>query len=139
MFNNVTASALLASSFTPCMSGGGNIVFVSSVAGFQPIPFIGAYSVSKAALISLTKGLANELAGAKIRVNCIAPGIIETDFSSALTSNEKMMKGALAGIPLRRVGSADECAGAVAFLASDDASYITGETICMTGGAPVRV
>ena len=138
--NNVTCSALLAAKCTPLLanSGNGNIVFVSSVAGFAPMPFIGPYSVSKAALMSLTKGLAVELASANVRVNCIAPGIIETDFSNALTSNEDMLKKTLKNIPLRRVGTPAECAGAVAFLVSDDASYITGETVKMDGGIPVR-
>ena len=139
--NNVTCGALLAAGFTPLLSQStdGNIVFVSSVAGFQPMPFIGPYSISKAALISLTKGLAAELASANIRVNCIAPGVIETDFSSALTTNEQVMKMALRATPMRRVGKPEECAGAVAFLVSQDASYITGETVAMTGGIPVRV
>lgn len=139
-YNNVTCSALLASQFTPILSqsDNGNIVFVSSVSGFCPMPFIGPYSVSKAALISLTKALSMELASAKIRVNCIAPGIIETDFSSALTKNESLLKQTLKQVPLRRVGVPDDCAGAVAFLVSDDASYITGETVKMDGGIPVR-
>ena len=139
-YNNVTCSALLASKFTPALaqSGNGNIVFVSSLTGYCPMPFIGAYSVSKAALISLTKALSMELASANIRVNCIAPGVIGTDFSSALTENEKFLKSTLKNIPMRRVGKPEECAGAVAFLVSDDASYITGETVSMDGGIPVR-
>ncbi|XP_063673751.1 dehydrogenase/reductase SDR family member 4-like [Bolinopsis microptera] len=139
-YNNVTCSALLAAKFTPFLaqSGNGNIVFVSSVSGFCPMPFIGAYSVSKAALMSLTKALSVELASANVRVNCIAPGIIETDFSSALTSNPEILKKTLNNVPMRRVGKPDECAGAVAFLVSDDASYITGETVKMDGGIPVR-
>ena len=141
LYNNVTCSALLASKFTPILaqSGSGNILFVSSVAGFCPLPFIGAYSVSKAALISLTKALSLELASANIRVNCIAPGIIGTDFSSALTENEAILKRTLKNVPLGRIGKPDECAGAAAFLVSDDASYMTGETVCMDGGIPVRV
>ena len=140
LYNNVTCSALLAAKFTPLLaqSGNGNIVFVSSIAGIKPMDFIGPYSVSKAALISLTQGLSVELASSKVRVNCIAPGLIDTDFSAAVTSNEKATKNILKSIPMRRVGKADECAGAVAFLVSEDASYMTGETICMDGGALVK-
>ena len=138
-FNNVTCSSLLSSLALPHLEKSqGNIVFVSSVTGYTPAPFIGAYSVSKAALISLTKALSMEVARSKVRVNCIAPGVIETDFSSALTTNEDLVKSTLKTIPMRRFGKADECAGAVAFLASDDASYITGETVSMDGGMPVR-
>lgn len=138
--NNVTCSALLAAKFTPFLvkSGNGNIVFVSSIAGFRPLDFIMPYSVSKAALISLTKGLSVELASSNIRVNCIAPGLIDTEFSAAFTSNEQAVKQIVKSIPLRRIGTAGECAGTVAFLVSDDASYITGETISMNGGTHTR-
>ncbi|KAJ0047414.1 hypothetical protein NL108_003861, partial [Boleophthalmus pectinirostris] len=90
---NVKASFLLTKLVVPHMEkrGGGNIVFVSSVAGYQPLAALGPYSVSKTALLGLTRVLAPELASSNIRVNCVAPGIIKTRFSSALWQNEDIM------------------------------------------------
>jgi len=138
MSSNVVCSALLASQAVPMMEENSSIVFVSSVTGFVPALGIGPYSVSKAALMSLTKGLAAELSHEGIRVNCIAPGIITTDFSNALTTNPQISETVMQMIPMKRFGTAEECSGAVAFLVSDDASYITGETVSMDGGMPVR-
>jgi len=119
-------------------TGGGNIVFVSSVAGYQPFQGIAAYSITKTTLLGLVKSLAVSCASHKIRVNCIAPGIIKTDFSKALTdSGDSMMKDL---IPLRRYGEAEDCSGAVAFLCDDkSAAYITGETIVIAGGLGARL
>lgn len=98
---------------------------------------IGVYSVTKTALLGLTKMFAQELASKKIRVNAIAPGVIKTKMSQALTTQEEIPD--IAGCPMDRYGEPHECAGAVAFLVSDDASYITGETILMNGGAHARL
>ncbi|CAJ0602000.1 unnamed protein product [Cylicocyclus nassatus] len=115
-------------------SGHGNVVFVSSVAGYASMDGLGAYSVMKSTLIGLNKALSQSLARRNIRVNAIAPGIIRTDFSRALYANEVDHENWLRSIPLNRLGDAEECADAVAFLVSDEASYISGETIGVNGG-----
>ncbi|CAB3397509.1 unnamed protein product [Caenorhabditis bovis] len=120
-------------------SGRGNIVFVSSVAGYSPINDIGAYSVMKTTLTGLSKSLALNLAKRNIRVNTIAPGIIRTDFSQALFADENEKQKFLSQIAQRRFGHPDECAEAVAFLVSDEASYISGETIGINGGMQARI
>ncbi|KAK5984984.1 Short-chain dehydrogenase [Trichostrongylus colubriformis] len=120
-------------------SGRGNIVFVSSVAGYSPIEGLGAYSVMKSTLIGLNKALSQSLARRNIRVNAIAPGIIRTDFSEALYANEVDHQKWLRSIPLNRLGHADECADAVSFLVSDEASYISGETIGVNGGMQAHI
>lgn len=138
---NVKSAFMLSKEALPLMrkAGCGSIVYVSSIAGFHPIPLLGAYSVSKTALLGLTKAGAADLAKENIRVNCVAPGIIQTKFSSALTDTEDVKETILQSIPLRRLGKPNEIAGAVAFLCSNDASYLTGETIVITGGAPSRL
>jgi len=137
---NVKSSFFLAKSCVNHMKEkGGSIVFVSSIAGFHPLPGLGAYSVSKTALLGLTKALSVECAPMNIRVNCVAPGIIKTNFSAALWSNEQIMKQALKQIPLSRIGDPDDVAGIVTFLASDESRYVTGETIVASGGMPSRL
>lgn len=137
---NVKASFFLAKDFANEMTkNGGSIVFVSSIAGFHPLPGLGAYSISKTALIGLTKALSVECAKKNIRVNCVAPGIIKTSFSSALWSNESIKKQVLQQIPMGRIGTPEDVAGVVTFLASEDSSYISGETMLATGGMPSRL
>lgn len=118
---------------------GGAIVYVSSIAGFQPMPVLGAYSVSKTALLGLNKAVAQQVASDNIRVNCVAPGIVETKFSSALTENEAILDKMLEQIPLGRIAKPHEMAGLVSFLVSDDASYITGESFVAAGGMQSRL
>ncbi|KAK2191353.1 hypothetical protein NP493_53g02007 [Ridgeia piscesae] len=138
---NVKVGCLLAKEVVPHMKvrGGGSIVFVSSIAGYTPLKFLGAYSVSKTALLGLTKVLAEECAPDAIRVNCLAPGIIKTGFSSALWQNEDIHKQLINTIPMKRLGDPEECSGTVAFLVSDDARCITGETIVVSGGMTSRL
>jgi len=138
---NVKASFLLCKEAVPLMEkrGGGSIVIVSSIGGYNPFPLIAPYSISKTALFGLVRGLTPQLAGKNIRVNAIAPGIIKTKFSEALWQDSEGEKLAASGIPLQRLGEPHECAGAVAFLVSNDASYITGETIVMAGGSLSRL
>lgn len=112
----------------------GSIVYVSSIGGYQVLPAIGAYSISKTALLGLTKAIASECAGNNIRVNCVCPGVIETKFSQALTDNEGIKEEMLKQIPLHRIGKPEEIAGLVSFLCSDDSSYLTGESIAVAGG-----
>ncbi|CAD5226384.1 unnamed protein product [Bursaphelenchus xylophilus] len=138
---NVRSAFLLAQESVPHLekSEEASIVFVSSVAGYSPLEGIGAYSVMKSALIGLNKSLSQSLAHRNIRVNAIAPGIIRTDFSKAITGGESADIYTEKLIPLGRFGEAEECAGAVSFLASASASYITGETIGVNGAMQARI
>ena len=138
---NVKIAFLLFKESVPLMlqRGGGSAVFVSSIGGFQPISFLGPYSVSKTALLGLTKALATEVATDNIRVNCIAPGIIQTKFAAALTDNEDIADKALENVPMGRFGKPSEMGGIVSFLASDEASYVTGENIVLAGGMNARL
>lgn len=112
-----------------------SVVNVASVAGTGASPGIGLYGVSKAALINLTAQLAYELAPG-IRVNAVAPAVIKTAFARALYEGHEAE--ASAGYPLARLGEPDDVAGPVAFLLSDDAAWITGQTVAIDGGAGIR-
>ncbi|KAM8711010.1 hypothetical protein ACLKA7_017612 [Drosophila subpalustris] len=138
---NVKSSFLLAKEALPYLRREKNssIVFVSSIAGYDAFELLGAYSVSKTALIGLTKAAAKDLAPEGIRVNCLAPGIIRTKFSKALYENESANEMALSKIPMGRLGTSEEMAGVVSFLSSDDAGYITGESIVASGGMHARL
>jgi NAD(P)-dependent dehydrogenase (short-subunit alcohol dehydrogenase family) len=110
---------------------GGSVVNISSVAGLRPSPGIGMYGVSKAALIRLTTELAVEL-GPRIRVNAVAPAIVKTQFATVLYEGRE--EQVAAAYPLKRLGVPEDIAGAVAFLLSDQASWITGQTLVLDGG-----
>ena len=110
---------------------GGSVVNVSSVAGLRPSPGIGMYGVSKAALIRLTAELAVELSP-RIRVNAVAPAIVKTKFATVLYEGRE--EQVAAAYPLRRLGVPEDIAGVVAFLLSDQASWITGQTLVLDGG-----
>lgn len=112
---------------------GGNIINLASTAGMKPSPMLGAYSISKAGVIMLTKVLATEWAVFNIRVNAIAPGLVETKFSKALWSNPEILKEALRDVPLGRVAQPEEIVGAALYLASEASSYVTGETLVLNG------
>lgn len=114
--------------------GGGAIVNTSSINGVRPGPYQGIYSVTKAAVISMTQAFAKECAAWNVRVNAVLPGLTDTRFAAALTQNEQMLKMILPLIPLQRVADPDEIAPAIVFLASDDASYITGAALPVDGG-----
>ena len=116
-------------------SGGGAIVNVASINGIRPVPMQGIYSITKAALISMTKAFAKELAAKNIRVNALLPGLTETHFSEALIKTESIYNYALQHIPLRRHAQPAEMAGAVLYLVSDAASFTTGTCIVCDGGA----
>lgn len=138
---NVTATAMMIKAVVPEMEkrGGGSVVIVGSIAGYVRFPALGPYNVSKTAILGLTKNFAAELASKNIRVNCLAPGLIKTRFSSVLweeKAREDVMKEAL---QIRRLGKPEDCAGLVSFLCSEDASYINGETIVVGGGTPSRL
>jgi len=116
-------------------TGGGSIVNVASIQAFRPEPGLGMYSVSKAGLIMLTQVLAKEWGPRGIRVNAIAPGLVQTRFSEALWKNEEFLKKRLGRAALGRIGQPEEIAGAAIFLASDASSYTTGATLLADGGA----
>lgn len=137
---NVKCGFLLAKEAAPYLEAAkGSMTFVSSITAFVPANMLGAYSVSKTALLGLVKALAAECAPKGVRVNGIAPGIIKTDFSKALTDTDMISEKLLQDTPLMRFGESSECAGTVVFLSSDDASYITGETIVIAGGMSSRL
>ena len=115
-------------------AGGGAIVNVSSVNGERPGPMQGIYSVTKAAVISMTRAFAKECAAWGVRVNAVLPGLTDTKFAAALTQSERVLNMILPLIPLGRVAQPEEIAPAIAFLASDAASYITGTAINVDGG-----
>ena len=113
---------------------GGSIINVSSTGGLRASGGLGGYSVSKAAIIMLTQVCAKEWGVDGIRVNCIAPGLIKTEFSRALWDNEAILKNSLTQSPLRRIGDPDEMAGAVVYFASAASSFTTGQTLVLDGG-----
>lgn len=114
--------------------GRGSLIFMTSLAGLDPFPGLGAYNVSKAGLIALTKTLAKELAP-KVRVNAIAPGLIETRFSAALFENREAYQQLIGNTPLQRHGQPQDVVGAAVFLASDASAYMTGQVLVVDGGA----
>jgi len=114
--------------------GGGAIVNVASINGRRPAPGQGVYSMTKAAILSMTEAMARELAPLKIRVNAVLPGLTDTKFASALTQNPDLLKTLLRMIPLGRVAQPDEIAPSVVYLGSDAASYVTGTVLVIDGG-----
>ncbi|XP_036985250.2 dehydrogenase/reductase SDR family member 4 isoform X2 [Artibeus jamaicensis] len=135
---NVKATALMTKAVVPEMEkrGGGSIVIVTSAAAYTPFAGLGPYNVSKTALLGLTKNLAKELAQRNIRVNGLAPGLIKTNFSQVLWMDKAREEKIKKVLQIRRTGKPEDCAGIVSFLCSEDASYITGETVVVGGGAP---
>lgn len=138
---NVMSSHWLAALVAPDMAaaGGGSIILISSMGGLRGSDTIGAYNISKAADFQLARNLAVEYGANNIRVNCIAPGLIRTDFSKALWEDEANLKAAMEYTPLGRIGEPDDIAGAAIFLASSAARYVTGQTIVIDGGVTVTV
>jgi NAD(P)-dependent dehydrogenase (short-subunit alcohol dehydrogenase family) len=115
-------------------NGGGAIVNVASVGGVIPGDFMGIYSITKAAMISMTKAFAKECAPIKVRVNALLPGVTDTKLAAALVKNDAVLKQAMPHIPARRVAQPSEMAGAVLYLVSPAASYATGTCLNVDGG-----
>lgn len=115
--------------------GGGTIINIASIAGMSPPAMQGIYAITKAGVISMTKGFAKELGPHGIRVNAIAPGLTDTKFASVLIHTKEILEPALQRIPLRRYAAPLEMAGAALFLASDASAFVNGEVLTIDGGA----
>lgn len=115
-------------------NGGGSIINVASVNGVIPGDYQGIYSITKAAVIAITKAFAKECAPAGVRVNTLLPGATDTKFAATLLKNPEILKQALRHIPMKRIAQPEEMAGAVLYLASAAASYTTGSCITVDGG-----
>jgi NAD(P)-dependent dehydrogenase (short-subunit alcohol dehydrogenase family) len=137
---NIHSNVWLVNRVAPGMAerGGGSIVIISSIGGLTGSRVLGAYAISKAADMQLARNLALEWGKQGIRTNCIAPGLVKTDFAKALWDNPKTLAGALASSPLGMIGEPEDIAGAALLLASDAGRFITGTTIVVDGGATVR-
>ena len=133
---NLTGTMLACKAVAPTMieQKSGAIVTIASIAAKRPEAGPGAYSVSKAAVWMLTKWLATDLAGAGVRVNAIGPGFIDTNMTKGLLENDMIKQMVMMQVPLGRAGSPEDVANAALFLASDEASYITGEILHPDGG-----
>ena len=137
--NNVLANHWLIGMVAPQMieRRDGAIVIVSSIGGLRGSPVIGAYNVSKAADMQLARNLAVEFGPHNVRVNCIAPGLIKTDFARALWEDPERLKEVNERAPLRRIGDPDEIAGTAIYLASRAGSFVTGQNIVVDGGVTI--
>jgi NAD(P)-dependent dehydrogenase (short-subunit alcohol dehydrogenase family) len=136
MEGNLKSAFLCCRQAFPLMKqSGGVIINISSIAGHRAAPGMGIYGIAKAGVEMLTKVLARELASYGIRVNAVAPGMVETDFSRPFWGNDDILKELLKGIPLGRIAKVEEVVRVVTFLASDQSSYLTGEIISLAGGA----
>jgi NAD(P)-dependent dehydrogenase (short-subunit alcohol dehydrogenase family) len=135
--NNVIANHWLVQMAAPDMleRGNGSIIIVSSVGGLTSSTVIGAYNISKAADLQLVRNLAAEFGPKGVRVNAIAPGLVRTDFARALWENPEILKRVTSVAALKRIGEPKELAGAAIFLASDAASFVTGQTLVVDGGS----
>ena len=134
--NNIVSNHWLINLVAPQMIArkDGSIIIVSSVGGLRGSPIIGAYCISKAADFQLARNLAIEFGPHNVRINCIAPGLIRTDFARALWENPDNLKRATSRTPLGRIGEPDEIAGAAVLLASRAGSFMTGQAIVVDGG-----
>ena len=135
--NNIISNNWLITMVAPEMTErkDGAIIIVSSIGGLRGTPVIGAYAISKAADMQLARNLAQELSPSNIRINCIAPGLVKTDFAKALWDTPEAERRSSVGTPLRRLGDPDDIAGAAIYLASKAGAWTTGQTIVVDGGA----
>jgi NAD(P)-dependent dehydrogenase (short-subunit alcohol dehydrogenase family) len=136
---NLTGALLTAQAAARRMltAGRGSIIFMASIAGIDPMRGLGAYSVSKAGLLGLMRALAKELGPGGVRVNAVAPGLVETRFAAALFQDRTAYERIVGQTALGRHGQPDDIAGAVVFLASDAAAYVSGQVLIVDGGGRV--
>ena len=137
--NNIISNHWLISMVAPEMRErkDGAVIIISSIGGLRGNAIIGAYNISKAADFQLARNLAHEFGPDNVRVNCIAPGLIKTDFAKALWDDPATLERATKGVPLRRIGEPDEIAGAAVYLASKAGSFMTGQALVVDGGATI--
>lgn len=136
MATNVKSNMWLSHLCIPSMEarGGGAIVIISSIGGYKGSVNLGTYAITKAADLQLARNLAVEWGPKKIRVNCIAPGLVRTDFARALWEDPDNLRRRTRDTPLKRIGEPDEIAGAAVFLASAAGSFMTGQSMVIDGG-----
>ena len=139
MGSNIRSNHWLCQMTIPSMAerGGGSVIIISSIGGLKGSATIGAYGISKAADMQMARNLAVEWGPRNVRVNCIAPGLVRTDFARALWENPVIHEKAVSAYPLRRIGEPHEIAGAAVYLASPAGSFTTGQVIVVDGGATV--
>jgi NAD(P)-dependent dehydrogenase (short-subunit alcohol dehydrogenase family) len=139
MATNIKSNLWLANLAIPGMAerGGGTVTIVSSIGGIRGSSMLGAYGISKAADFSLARSLAVEWGPKNVRVNCIAPGLVKTDFARALWENPNNLEQRTSTTPLRRIGEPHDIGGVAAFLASPAAAFITGQVIVADGGVTI--
>ena len=139
MSSNIKSNLWLCNGAIPAMAeqGGGSVVIVSSIGGLRGSAQLGAYGISKAADMQLTRSLAVEWGAKNVRINCVAPGLVKTDFARALWEDPDRLQRTVATAPLRRIGEPAEIGGIVAFLASRAASFMTGAVIVADGGVSI--
>ncbi|MED6118617.1 hypothetical protein PIB30_034758 [Stylosanthes scabra] len=135
---NVKSTILLLKDAAPYLKKGSCVVLIASVVAYNPPPTMALYGVSKTAVLGLTKALASEMAP-NTRVNCVVPGFVPTHFTALFTTNDATREDLEGKTLLGKLGRTEDMAAAVAFLASDDASYITGENLVVSGGVPSRL
>jgi NAD(P)-dependent dehydrogenase (short-subunit alcohol dehydrogenase family) len=137
--NNIVSNHWLIQMVAPGMTEqrDGSIMIISSIGGLRGSPVIGAYCISKAADMQLARNLAVEFGPSGVRVNCIAPGLIRTDFARVLWEDPERIAAANTRVPLRRIGEPEEIAGAVVFLAASASRFMTGQTLVIDGGVTI--
>ena len=137
--NNIVSNHWLSNLVLPEMAQrkDGVVIIVSSIGGIKGSAVLGAYCVSKAADMQLARNLAVEWGKQNIRVNCIAPGLVKTDFARALWDNQKLLAHTEATTPLGRIGDPDDIGGIAVFLASRAGAFVTGQTIVADGGVTI--
>src|SRR5262245_46937981 len=139
MSSNIKSNLWLCNCAIPTMAerGSGSVVIVSSIGGLRGSAQLGAYGISKAADMQLTRSLAVEWGAKNVRVNCVAPGLVKTDFARALWEDPVRLQRTVSTAPLRRIGEAAEIGGIVAFLASPAAAFMTGSVLIADGGVTI--
>lgn len=139
METNVRCNIWLSNMVIPQMAErkGGCVIIISSIAGLKGDANLGTYAISKAADMQVARNLAVEWGHANVRVNCIAPGLVRTDFAKALWENPEIYARVCATAPLGRIGEPDEIGGAAVFMASEAGSFMTGQTMVLDGGVTI--